>query len=100
MDTDKTCTSLECTCFYHHPIIRNADGRKGCTTGMEEVPRGIFYAPSGDIGLEEIVIPDSVKWVFIFGGMLIVVRPVQSPKAPTSRNFSVDGSFTEVKLLL
>lgn len=31
--------------------------------GMEEVPRGIFYAPSGDIGLEEIVIPDSVKWI-------------------------------------
>ena len=30
---------------------------------MEEVPRGIFYAPSGDIGLEEIVIPDSVKWI-------------------------------------
>ena len=40
----------------------------GCTSlknvtldnGMEEVPRGIFYAPNG-IGMEEIVIPDSVK---------------------------------------
>lgn len=42
----------------------------GCTNlknvtldnGMEEVPRGLFYAPNG-VGLEEIVIPDSVKWI-------------------------------------
>lgn len=42
----------------------------GCTnlknvtldSGMEEVPKGLFYSPDG-IGLEEIVIPDSVKWI-------------------------------------
>ena len=59
MDTGKTCTLLKCTCFYHHPIIQNVDGRKECTAGKSSSSTACSTLSSAEKSAALTSIPES-----------------------------------------